>query len=64
MGNCIDTTSNKVQDKKAIVKRKKETPPPRESKISNSNVPSYPSIEDILRQRKIRKYNTALQNRS
>ena len=56
MGNCIDPQKKKIHDSKACPKNNKDKSPARDSKVSYSVVPAYPSIEDVLREKKIRKY--------
>lgn len=54
MGNCIEP--NKV--KQAVIKPAPRKPY-RQSRFSkNSSVPTYPSIEDVLRSERMKSYNT------
>ena len=58
MGNCIDPSKKKITDIKQPQPFARDKQPARDSKISQSIVPTYPSIEDVLRQQRVRKYNS------
>ena len=63
MGNCIDPSKKKITDIRPVYQFNKDKPTQRDSKISQSIVPTYPSIEDVLREQKVRKYNSHIYKR-
>ena len=63
MGNCIDPGKKKICDVKPVYNMHKEKSNYRDSKISNDVVPTYPSIEDVLHEQRVRKYHSLVHKR-